>query len=92
MIIDLGRQVPIDKLGLAFYQGSSRKTYFSVDYSLDGDEWETIMPRTESSGTTNDFEYIDFNNVTARYIKVTGYGNSTNFWFSITEVEVYKRL
>jgi len=92
MIIDLGRQVPIDKLGLAFYQGSSRKTYFSVDYSLDGDEWETIMPRTESSGTTNDFEYIDFNNVTARYIKVTGYGNSTNFWFSITEVEVYKEL
>ena len=48
------------------------------------------MVETEtSSGTTTDFEIYDITDVNAKYVKITGYGNSDSDWNSITEVEIW---
>ncbi|MDW7694314.1 polysaccharide lyase family 7 protein [Flammeovirgaceae bacterium SG7u.111] len=88
--LNLGSTHVIDFLKIAFFKGDTRGTYYSVAVSSDGTNYTTIVPQTTSSGTTADFETIDFGNTTAQYVRITGYGNSSgNGWTSLSEVEVW---
>ncbi|MDO4563420.1 MAG: glycoside hydrolase family 88 protein [Clostridia bacterium] len=86
---DLVNVYDIDKIGIAFYQGASRTTSFSVSVSQDGKTFEEVIPRRSSSGTSEDVEYYSFASVKATKIRLYGYGNSASTWFSPSEVEVY---
>lgn len=93
-VFDLGEVYCLDKIGLSFYNGSSRQIEFEVLISSDGEEYVSAIPIGTTSGTTNQVEYYPFK-VTARFVKLVGYGNNASneegrHWFSPTEVEFYK--
>ena len=83
---DFGSAVSLSAMNLAFYQGDVRSTYFQVQSSEDGDAWNLELDAS-GSGATKELENFEFNEtVTAQYVRVVGFGNSSNEWNSITEV------
>jgi hypothetical protein len=85
---DLKAAKTVSRIKLAWHNGSSRKTGFDIQVSADGRSFTTVMSG-QSSGTTTALENYDFTDVTARYVRIVGHGNSANDWNSITETELY---
>ena len=78
--------VSLSAVNIAFYKGDSRSTYFQVQSSEDGSTWTVKLDGT-GGGSSNELENFEFSEtVTAQYIRVVGFGNSSNTWNSITEV------
>jgi hypothetical protein len=88
---DLGvATMTVSQVTIAWYQGKWRKSRFDVEVSKNGTTWTRVFSGT-SRGRTLDPEAYDVADVTARYIRIVGYGNSMNNWNSITEVAIYGR-
>jgi len=85
---DLGQAARIDQVNIAFFRGDLRTAYFDILTSLDGVNYQENINNLESSGQSTDLESFDVGNVDARYLRIVGFGNSTNAWNSITEVEI----
>jgi chitodextrinase len=85
---DLGSAQTIDLVKIAFYNGDQRTSSFDIQMSTDGSNFTTVLSGT-SSGTTLQLETFDFADTTARYVRIVGYGNSSNAWNSYTEVEIF---
>lgn len=88
---DLGREERIDRVSIAWYKGNERRASFRLETSIDGYNWTTVLRNGESSGRTLRFEHYDFARVSARYMRFTGFGNTSNNWNSLTEVEIPRR-
>ncbi|MCI3921008.1 right-handed parallel beta-helix repeat-containing protein [Paenibacillus sp. TRM 82003] len=93
---DLGASLPIGYLGIAFYNGDTRKSLFDLLASSDGATWTTVATGLESSGATASIEPFDLHGktLTARYLRYVGHGNSSDnvnsrAWNSITEFQAY---
>ena len=85
---DLGSLYTISYLKIAFYQGDQRVSYFSIYTSTDGNGW-TLADSTQSSGTSASLETYEFADLSGRYVRIYGHGNSSSDWNSISEVEIY---
>jgi poly(beta-D-mannuronate) lyase len=85
---DLGSSKTVSFVKIAFYQGDTRTSTFDVQTSPDSTTWTTRASAT-SSGTTTALETFEFTDVSARYVRLLGHGNSVNLWNSYTEVEVW---
>jgi hypothetical protein len=72
---------------LAFFNGASRLAYFSIALSEDGEIFNEVFNDT-SSGKTTELELYDFDDKKARFVKITGFGNSQSTWNSITETRI----
>ncbi|MCQ3829991.1 discoidin domain-containing protein [Microbulbifer elongatus] len=83
---DLGALTSLDSIGIAFYKGDARQTYFSVYLSDDNASWNLIVD-TVSSGQSTEPESFNLGSAYARYVKIVGGGNTSNDWNSLTEVE-----
>lgn len=83
---DLGRERDISKMYTAWFSGNTRTTKFDVELSVDGETWIKQFSGS-SSGSTSDFEEVPHVSGKARYVKLTGYGNSSNGWNSLSEVK-----
>ena len=91
IVYDIGEKKTVDKAVIAFYSGMRRKTIFSIEVSVDGEKWTRVFDG-ESSGTTDRYEYFDLGGSEARYIKINGYGTSTNEdWLSVLEFRVFAK-
>ncbi|MCT8140274.1 right-handed parallel beta-helix repeat-containing protein [Anaerobacillus sp. CMMVII] len=86
---DLGRVEELGYLGVAFHSGNVRKSTIGVELSVDGSEWSKVVSQFESSGESINLELVDFDDQTARYVRIIGYGNSSNAWNSLTAVHIY---
>lgn len=86
---DLGSVKNIDSVRIAFYKGNTRTANFSIQASEDGVNYLTVDNNLQSSGFTLDLETFKLNNVNARFLRIVGYGNTSNDWNSITEVEIW---
>lgn len=85
---DFGSSITLSGLNIAFYKGNQRTTYFQVESSDNGNTWTNRLGTTSSSGNTTSNELFNFpSDVTARYFRIVGYGNSSNTWNSITDVK-----
>lgn len=85
---DLGSSVSVHHLRVAWYHGDERVASFDVQTSADATTWATRWTG-QSSGTTTAFETVDFADVTARYVRIVGHGNTVSDWTSITELDVF---
>lgn len=75
LTVDLGSEQTVTGVAIAMWKGSERIYPFMIQYSLDGNDWETALEKTQNSGETEDFETYEFGApVTARYIKYVGDG------------------
>jgi hypothetical protein len=88
IMYDLGTQVQVSQVAIAWYQGTARQSAFTIDVSPDGATWTPVYSG-ESSGKTLELEPYTFAAVPARYVRLVGYGNTANRWTSITEVKIY---
>lgn len=87
---DLGEVMDVHFLEIAWLNGSSRVSAFDVEVSADGVTWTPVATGLVSSGTTTELETVDVPDSLARYVRIVGYGNSTNNgWNSITELEIW---
>jgi hypothetical protein len=88
---DLGGERTLGYLKIAVYKGDSRRNRFELQVSSDGMTWSTVWSG-ESSGTTTAQETYDFADVSARYVRYLGHGNSGDAWNSLTEVDIHARV
>ena len=86
--IDLGSAKNIKAIGIAFYEGAKRQSYFEIYTSDDGQSWTKQIVLGESSGKSSEFEYFELN-AKARYVRYEGQQNSLNHWNSVTEIQLY---
>ncbi|MDB1124002.1 polysaccharide lyase family 7 protein [Vibrio algarum] len=85
LTFDYGQDISFDAVKVAFHKGDQRQTRFSIEASQDGISWNTVLRDVESTGKSSNLERFDFPQVTARFIKYVGMGNSKNDWNSVTE-------
>lgn len=80
----------VSYLKIAFYNGDERSTHYQIDVSVDNVSFTNVVEKTLSSGLTSGFETIDFDDTNAKYVKLTGFGNTGGSdWNSISEVEIW---
>ena len=68
-------------VGISFFKGEQRKYYFDLQYSEDGETWETVAKDLESSGNAEPetLEMFMFTSpVKAKYFRYFGHGSSDN--------------
>ena len=87
--IDLGSEHSLKAIGIAFYSGSKRVSYFDILTSTDGKNWKKAIEYGRSSGDSEEIENFELNVEKARYIRYLGKDNSANKWNSIAEIVVY---
>ena len=89
LLFDFGKEVEVGRIAAAFYSGQTRKTFFEIQVSDDGEYFTTVLD-TESSGNSEEMEDFPLKEkVKTRYIRILGKGNSSNNWNSISEVGFY---
>lgn len=87
IILDIGGIGTVTELATAWYKADERTAFFDVETSEDGETWTTVIMGAESQGDTT-LHASGLGKVTARYVRITGHGNSNNMWNSLLEVEI----
>lgn len=85
---DLQAVRTISHLGINWLKGNQGRMAFEIQVSDDGTAFTTVYA-AQSSGTTTAEETYDFPDVTARYVRILGHGNSVNNWNLIAETGIY---
>ena len=85
---DLGASYLVTKVDIGWYNGDQRTSTFDIAISTNGSTWTTIY-NGSSQGNTTAQESYNVTDTTARYVRIIGYGNSSNDWNSVTEVDIY---
>jgi hypothetical protein len=99
LTLDIGASHPIDRVKISWYRGNIRQSKFKLAWSTNNTTYTNIpapnaAPNFLSSGTTEGLEEFSVQStpgtpITARYIRYTGLGNTTNNWNSVSEFEIY---
>ncbi len=87
---DFGTVQDISFVSMAFASGNARKEMFAIAISEDGENWKEVYTG-KNSGTTLDFEGYYIGDRKARFVRVYGYGNALNNWFSMTEFKAFSK-
>jgi hypothetical protein len=85
---DLGQTSSVRALNVQWYQGNLRAFSFNVDTSTNNTEWTSALGNGVSSGTSASLENVELTDTQARYVRITGLGNSISSWNSIIEVQI----
>ncbi|GAA0720134.1 hypothetical protein GCM10009430_20000 [Aquimarina litoralis] len=87
---DLGSPKDVSSLKIAWYKGNQRKAFFKIRVGNSTSSLVTVFDakRTGSSGNTTGLEEYSFNTVSARYVRISCFGNSSSSWNSITETRI----
>ncbi len=81
----------IDVLGVAFYSGDKRSSFFDIYLSDDNKNWRKVVT-AESGGKTTEMEYFGLPDDTkAKYIRYSGRGNTMSKWNSIAEMSLFSK-
>lgn len=85
---DLGEEKEVGAVSVAWYKGDERSTEYSVHLSRDGKRWSEVFHGI-SLDNTLDYNTTIFEPQQARYVRVTGYGNTLNAWNSVAETKIF---
>ena len=85
---DLGKRRTVSSVSIAWYSGNLRAYSFDIEVSDDGTKWTKVYSG-KSTATSLKQESYPFDDVEARYVRITGHGNSSNKWNSIAEVDIW---
>ncbi|MEI6894144.1 MAG: polysaccharide lyase family 7 protein [Colwellia sp.] len=85
---NLGAVASVQALAVKWFKGDSRSSYFDIDTSTNNSDWTSVLVSGQSDGGSSSYESIDVNDSNAQYVRITGYGNSSNTWNSIIETNI----
>ena len=89
IMYDLGELKTVSFIGIGIYKGSERSVIFEIELSEDGENWIEVW-RGMSGGTTNAEEAFEFNEASARFVRLQTHGNNKGSnWASITELNIF---
>lgn len=90
LTLQLKSEQQVGSLQIKWYQSESRAYRFSIETSLDGDSWHSQLSNVDSNTQLAGFELFALPTpVTARFVRITGFGNSDNSDNAIVEVDVF---
>jgi len=89
LILELSGAQQIGAVGVAWLKGDERASKFSVSVSTDGSSYTTVVPSRSSSGSSKDIEMYKFTPVNAKFVRISGTGNTKNEWNSVVEAKAY---
>ncbi|GDY25801.1 hypothetical protein AHAT_16910 [Agarivorans sp. Toyoura001] len=89
IVFDLQANANVTSMDVVFLKGDQRSSYFDVATSSDNSNWTPVLTGAMSSGIESGYESFDISDSDARYVRVTGQGNSANNWNSIIEAKVF---
>ncbi|WP_020209342.1 discoidin domain-containing protein [Gilvimarinus chinensis] len=85
---DLGDEVNVESLDIAFYKGDQRTSTVDIQTSTDGSSWQSVFYGDQPASTAAQ-QTIDVEDTAAAYVRIVGYGNTSNTWNSLTEVDIH---
>ena len=85
---DLGFARPVGHVRIGMYLGNARRYSFDLQTSTCCGAWATVWTG-QSSGLTTAEETYDFADVSARYVRLVGHGNTVNTWNGVTELSIF---
>ena len=88
IIFDLGEEYSICDMQLDFYENVSRSYTFDVEVSRDNLTYAPVFQSITNTTTTDLFDDFVLSR-SARYVKITGHGNSENDLNAIEEFKLY---
>ena len=92
LVIDLGETAKdVTGVAIACWKGAERVYPFTIEYSTDGEAWETALPKSQNTGESDGFEKFMFPEpVTAKYIRYSGDGatDPTKNYCHISEIAI----
>jgi hypothetical protein len=89
---DLGASHDLDHLKMAFFAAGGNRTHnFDVHVSANQATWTPVITNRTSAPGVTALQRFDFTKANARFVRITGHGNSDSKWNSYTEVEVWGR-
>ena len=75
LVLDLGDEHKVEGVSIACWKGNERVYPFTIEYSLDGENWDTALEKSQNTGESAEFEKFMFDKkVNARYIRYSGDG------------------
>ena len=77
----------VTSIDIAYYKGDERVSYFDVSLALDSNSFDYTYSFESPDTTLNPVNY-DFEDHKAKFVKITGQGNSVSLWNSITYVQI----
>ncbi|MGG1554087.1 discoidin domain-containing protein [Paenibacillus ferrarius] len=86
--VDMGAVSSVGYVGVSFYKGDTRSSYFDVAASVDGATWNVVY-HGSSSGTSSLMQLFDIPDTQVRYIRIIGQGNTANDYNGIQELQIY---
>ena len=89
LFLDLGNIKNIKEIKIGFNDGNTRQQIFSLEASLDGNTFSSILSYEKPPGDTLDLYSINLTNTSARYLKIIGHGNTQNDFNSFSEIKIY---
>jgi len=85
---DLGGVYTLESIKIATTGTSSKWYFYGIQFSTDGTNYSPIVNVTSAAAGFTTFQTFLFTNV-ARYVKITGGGNNSSAFTSISEIEFY---
>ena len=82
---DLGQVASVARVLIARYAGDQRRERFEIAVSDNGDQWKVVF-NGSSSGRAPGPEPCSITAFRARYVRITGHGNTANAWNSMGEI------
>jgi len=87
--LDLGTARTVGYVRIAAYNGNVRQSRFDLQVATTAGAWTNVLTNTLTSGTTTAEQTFDFPDVSARWVRYLGHGNTVNSWNSLSEVSVF---
>jgi hypothetical protein len=85
---DLGQLSTVRDMQVQWYQGNLLNYSFKVDTSSNNVDWTSVLSDGNSNGEAAELETVELTDSQARYVRITGLGNTSSELNSIVEVKV----
>lgn len=89
LTLELAKTYPVAYIGVACFKGDERRTHLGISVSEDGINYIRTVDRVTTEQTTAMVAIPLGKTHNAKFVKIHGYGNTSNAWTSICEVRVY---
>ena len=90
LTLDIGQMAEPLSLEIKWYKGDERVYIFTVETSVDGNNWLSSLIKTSSSSISG-FEAHNIENIfnpEIRFVRIIGEGNTKNQWTAIAEARI----
>ena len=88
MMYELDDVYPVEKIGVAWYNGGNRTGTYKIEISEDGSTWTTVYDGKTLKYDLDKYEFTHVGGNMVKFVKVTGYGTDVNDYVMVGEMVV----